>query len=248
MNNKKTVISLIISVILLIAMIGNVNAASSTFSFTVSPTQITAKPGDTILVNLGVADIDQESDGINAIQGKMTYDEELFENVDIVKIDGSDWKITLNKEEGNALKGTFIMDTMSNTKESGAVAVLKARIKSDATVTTGTIKFQDVFSSYGLTETAKSNKTITVNVEPEEDNEPEVPGDDNNNPANPDNPGATTQKPDTENKKPATQTPNKNTSKAPSLPKAGLSSWIVVGIVVAMIGAVIGYIRYKKIY
>lgn len=240
MKNKKILISLTIAILILIAMIGNVNAASYTFSFTANPTQVTAKLGQTITVNLGIADIDQETDGINAIQGDVSYDKDLFESVKIVSA-GNNWAVSLNNEENNNLKGRFVISNMNSVKEAGTVAVLEARIKSDATVTTGTINLKDVFSSYGTTETAKTNKTITVNIKAEENNnDPIVPEEDK--------PGSTEQKPTTTtNNTPATNT-KKTNSTVTKLPKAGLSSWVVIGIVVTIIGAVIGYIRYKKIY
>lgn len=245
MRNKKIVVSLIISILLIIAMIGNVNAANYTFTFTANPTQVTAKLGQTITVNLGIADIDQETDGINAIQGDVSYDKDLFESVEIVSA-GNNWAVSLNNEENNSLKGRFVISNMNSIKEAGTVAVLKATIKADATVTTGTINLKDVFSSYGTTETAKTNKTITVNIKAEENNNPTVP-DNNGGTTEPDN-NPTEQKPSTtKNNTPATNT-NKTNSKVSKLPKAGLSSWVVVGIVVAVVGAVIGFIRYKKIY
>lgn len=242
MKNRKILISLIISIIMLVTVIGHVNAASYSFTFTANPTQISAKLGDTITVNLGIADIDQDSDGINAIQGDMSYDEELFESVEIVSA-GNNWTVSLNDEENNDLKGRFVISNMNSIKDTGAVAILKAKIKSDATVSTGEINLENVFSSYGITETAKSNKTVTVNIEKEQNNNEDSIVPDNNS-------GSTTQNKPVESQGTTTQTSNKNstTSNVSSLPKAGLSSWIVVGILISVIGAIIVYIRYKKIY
>ena len=39
-----------------------------------------------------------------------------------------------------------------------------------------------------------------------------------------------------------------NVSKSSSLPKTGLNSWLGIVAIIAMIGAIIGYIKYKKIY
>lgn len=237
MENKKILISVIIAIIILVAMIGSVNAASYTFSFTANPTQVTAKLGDTVTVNLGIADIEQNSDGINAIQGDMSYDKELFESVEIVSA-GNNWNVTLNNEENNSLKGRFVINNMNSVKEAGTVAVLKAKIKSDATVTSGTINLKNIFSSYGTTETAKTNKTITVNIEESV-----------NNPTESEKDNSTEQKPTTTtNNTQTTTNANKNNTSVTKLPKAGLNSWIIVGIIVAMIGSVIGYIRYKKLY
>lgn len=237
MRNKKIVVSLIISILLIIAMIGNVNAANYTFTFTANPTQVTAKLGQTITVNLGIADIDQETDGINAIQGDVSYDKDLFESVEIVSA-GNNWTVSLNQEENNSLKGRFVISNMNSVKTTGVVAQLKAKIKSDATISTGTINLKDVYSSYGTTETAKTSKTITVNIEKDDQNSNSIVTNNNNTLIT--NNGTTNNT--------TTQTSNKNISNSTSLPKAGLGSEIIVGIVVAIIGAIIGYIRYKKTY
>ena len=135
---------------------------------------------------------------------------------------------------------------MSGVKEAGTVSVLRAIIKSDATVTTGKINLKNVCSSYGTTETEKVNKTITVNIEAQEPEKSEniTPPEDNNNSDN----GSTEQKqPEKENKPVApAQTTNKNNPTTTKLPKAGLSSGVAVAIIVVIIGIIIGYIKYKK--
>lgn len=250
MTNKKIVISLIIAIIISITMIGNVNAASNSFTFTVEKSQVTAKLGDTITVDLGIADIDQETNGIHAIQGDLSYNEDLFESVEIVSA-GNNWTVSLNKEENNSLKGRFIINNMNSVKDPSVVAVLKAKIKNDATVTTGEITLKDVFSSYGTTETAKTTKTITVNIEKEqnEEKDPVIP--DNNNTSGPQNETVKNETVKNETIKDTdTQKTNKTqtTSNATNLPKAGLSYWIIIAIVVSVIGAIAGYIKYKKTY
>ena len=120
---------------------------------------------------------------------------------------------------------------MSNQKNTQVVAKLKAKIKSGVTASTATIDLKNVFSSYGTTETAKTNKTVTVNIQTSSQS--------NTNGNNSGSKNSTlTQK----------SSNAQNTAKNTNLPKAGLSSWIGVGIVVAIICAIIEFIRYKKIY
>lgn len=118
------------------------------------------------------------------------------------------------------------------------VARLKVKIKSNVSASKGYIYIKDVFSSYGTTETAKTNKTITVNITSE--SIPTSTGTSNNNKG-----------PSTNNKNTGTQgqvqSKSETTAKNSSLPKAGLSPWLGIGIIIAMIGAVIVYIQYKKI-
>ena len=230
MKTNKIIGVIIISVIVLAYLIIPVNAADYPFTFTVDPESLSAKPGDTITVDLGMADIDQSGDGINAIQGDISYDENIFENVDIVSA-GSNWSASLNKSDNSNLKGRFVINNMNNQKSTQVVGQLKAKIKSGVTASTATIELKDVFSSYGNTDTSKSNKTITVKII--------TSSTQNSNNSNNNNSSNSV----------AQKTTNKeNISKASNLPKTGLNSWIGVAIVLAIIGVIVGYICYKKTY
>ena len=230
MKTNKIIGVIIISVIFLAYLIIPVNAADYPFTFTVDPESLSAKPGDTITVDLGMADIDQSGDGINAIQGDISYDENIFENVDIVSA-GSNWSASLNKSDNSNLKGRFVINNMNNQKSTQVVGQLKAKIKSGVTASTATIELKDIFSSYGNTDTSKSNKTITVKII--------TSSTQNSNNSNNNNSSNSV----------AQKTTNKeNISKASNLPKTGLNSWIGVAIVLAIIGVIVGYICYKKTY
>lgn len=92
---------------------------------------------------------------------------------------------------------------------------------------------KDVFSSYGTTDTAKTNKTVTVNITSTSNNNGSNSGSSTNN---------------KNNKVAQGSSKSDNVSKSSSLPKTGLNPWLAIGVIIAIIGAVIGYIRYKKIY
>lgn len=229
MKNKKIFVIVMITIIMLISTTPIVNAVNYSFTFTVNPEQINANLGDTITVDLGIADIDQSTDGINAIQGDLSYDDNLFESVQIVAT-GSNWSAKLNESSDSSLKGRFVLSNMNSVKSDGVVATLTAKIRSNAQVSTGTINLKNVFSSYGTTETAKTNKTITVNIT-SQPNSGSSNGSSTNTPANtPTN----------------TLTNNKNVATVGNLPKTGLTPWIGMGIVIAIIGAIVRYIKYKK--
>lgn len=233
MKNKKILVIIIIAIIMLISATSIVNAANYSFTFTVNPEQINANLGDTITVELGIADIDQSTDGINAIQGDLSYDDNLFESVQIVAT-GSNWSAKLNESSDSNLKGRFVINNMNSVKSSGVVATLTAKIKSNAQVTSGTIHLNNVFSSYGTTETDKTNKTITVNITSQQNS---GSGSSSN--------GSST--PTKTNSSPKTSNNNPNVATVSNLPKTGLTPWIGMGIVIAMIGAIVYYICYKKI-
>lgn len=229
MKNKKIFTIVLITIIMLISATSISNAVNYSFTFTVNPEQINANLGDTITVELGIADIDQSTDGINAIQGDLSYDDSLFESVQIVAT-GSNWSAKSNETSDSSLKGRFVLSNMNSVKNAGVVAKLTAKIKSNAQVSSGTIHLNNVFSSYGTTETSKTNKTITVNITSQQNS--------GNN-----NSGTTTTKSNSSSK---TSNNNANVATISNLPKTGLTSWISIGIVMAIIGAIIYYVCYKK--
>lgn len=229
MKSKKIAIAIImVMFIAFMTKMMEVEAADYTFNLTVNPLETNAKAGDTVTVDLGIADIDQSSDGINAIQGDLAYDDSVFESVEIVAT-GENWTAKLNQISDSDLKGRFVISNMNSVKNAGVIAQLKIRIKSNVSASKGYVYLKNIFSSYGTTDTPKTNKTITVNIASTSNG----------------NSGSLT-----DSKNTATQGSNKNEniSKSSSLPKTGLNPWLGIGAIIAMIGAVIGYIRYKKIY
>lgn len=229
MKSKKIAIAIImIMFIAFMTKMMEVEAADYTFNLTVNPLETSAKAGDTVTVDLGIADIDQSSDGINAIQGDLAYDDSVFESVEIVAT-GENWTAKLNQISDSDLKGRFVISNMNSVKNAGVIAQLKIRIKSNVSASKGYVYLKNIFSSYGTTDTPKTNKTITVNIASTSNG----------------NSGSLT-----DSKNTATQGSNKNEniSKSSSLPKTGLNPWLGIVIIIAIIGTVIGYIRYKKIY
>lgn len=80
-----------------------------------NPQESTAKPGDMVTVDLGIADIDQSSDGINAIQGDIAYDDSIFESVEI-ETTGENWTVKFNQSSDSELKGRFVISNMNSVK------------------------------------------------------------------------------------------------------------------------------------
>lgn len=116
MKSKRITITIImVMLIAFITKMAIVEAANYPFTFTVNPQETSAKAGDTVTVDLGIADIDQSSDGINAIQGDISYDDSVFESVEIVAT-GENWTATFNQLSDSELKGRFVINNMNSVK------------------------------------------------------------------------------------------------------------------------------------
>lgn len=114
-TKKVTIFTMIIMFMAFIMNMSIVEAANYPFTFTVNPQETSAKAGDTVSIDLGIADIDQSSDGINAIQGDIAYDDSVFESVEIVAT-GENWTAKLNGLNDSDLKGRFVISNMNSVK------------------------------------------------------------------------------------------------------------------------------------
>ena len=199
---------------------------------------------------LGIDDIDQSTDGISAIEGMLKFNSDLIESVDINT--SNNWSVDINKNEGDSLKGKFVIARLGAVKESQVIARLHAKIRENATVKTGTITLQDVFSSYKDGATDKTTKTITINIAEEGGKKEEDPiitpdkPDTPSTPASQDKSSTPTTPAQTSSK--STGRTSTTTSKATTLPKAGIiASGIGMAILAAIIVAIIELVKYKKI-
>lgn len=218
-KNLKIAITLIMTTVLTCIMTIS-RAETYPFTFTVNPIETTAEVGDTITIDLGIADIDQNTDGINAIQGDLSYDETIFENVEIITTKAN-WSVTFNQLSDSNLKGRFVISNMNSVKDTQVIAQLKATVKSNVQASTGSIYLKNVFSSYGAAETAKTDKTLTVKITKTTSNTTQsniVNGVVNQNIVN----------------------------SSTSLPQTGVNNWIVIAILGVSLVGVIGYVKYKR--
>lgn len=254
MNSRKLLVSIVLVLITtLCMMVLPTYAAEYGITFTVNPETTTAKLGDTVSIDIGVADIDQTTRGISAVSGKIIYDEDLFESVDIIQTE-TQWMVGYNNLTEDEWKGKFILAKLGSVKEDQVVAKLRATIKKDATVKSGTITLKDITSTYdGNIETEKITKTITVNIGQSGSQEDgnvidNTSKDDKSSNTSKNTSGGTSSS--TKNNTSSTNPSKTNTStssKASSLPKAGISSWIAIFVIAAIVVAIIEFVKYRKI-
>ena len=127
MQSKRIAITIIMAMfIVFMIKINIVEAANYPFTFTVNPQEISAKAGDTITIDLGIADIEQNSDGINAIQGDIAYDDSVFESVEIVAT-AENWTVTFNQLSNSELKGRFVINNMNSVKNTRCSSTVKGQ-------------------------------------------------------------------------------------------------------------------------
>ena len=118
---------------------------------------------NTFNTTLQVLDLEKNSEGINAISGKIIYDENVFENVSLSGI--NNWSVIYNDEEGNENRGKFVLITTSgNITETTDVAKILFKLKPDINNAKTQIKIEQIESSYQSKKIQTSDKEINIEI------------------------------------------------------------------------------------
>ena len=218
---RKTEKILTILMLAIIILGVNVYAATNTFKASVTPGTATLKPGEEITVSVDVSDINMGENGINALEGTIKYDSNIFESVTSSNVQSfNNWSTTYN-DETSSLNGKFLaVNLTAGVKENMKILSVKFKVKSDIKETTTTqIDFKDLTSNDGedLVNVGTKSVKITVNVEKQQ--EPETPV-----------------KPITP---PTTEAPG-------TLPQTGESIVITLAIIAIVLAGISIAVRYKK--
>ena len=100
-----------------------------------------------IEITLKLSDLEDYTNGINVVSGKLKYDSDVFDNVSFTGM--NNWTCAYNNEKGNDNEGKFIlMTTAGNVKADTEVAKIKLELKSDINNIKTKIKIQEIETSY----------------------------------------------------------------------------------------------------
>ena len=164
---KKFLVNLLLVIMLGVMLASTVNAATNSFKAELSASSTSLKPGDEITLTLKVSDINMGDDGINAVEGTIKYDTNVFEAITQSSITSeSGWSTTYNGETSNSLNGKFLAVNLSaGTKEDTTILTVKFKVKQDVAKTTETqINFVDVTSNDGVDLVNVGTKSVKLKV------------------------------------------------------------------------------------
>ena len=164
---KKILVNLLLVIMLGVMLASTVNAATNSFKAELSASSTSLKPGDEITLTLKVSDIKMGDDGINAVEGTIKYDTNVFEAITQSSITSeSGWSTTYNGETSNSLNGKFLAVNLSaGTKEDTTILTVKFKVKQDVAKTTETqINFVDVTSNDGVDLVNVGTKSVKLKV------------------------------------------------------------------------------------
>lgn len=167
MKKQIRILMLAVMLILTSALTLTVNAADATVTLNSDKTQVQA--GDTFIVTMNVAC----EEGINGLQGNVSYDTTKLELVGIAVADTTKW---FNLGENSSLA---IIHNSSDTETSADIVKVTLKVKDSAEVGTATITISDiVVDSDAASNSMKQvgTKDIQVSIVEEPANPGEKPG------------------------------------------------------------------------
>ena len=257
---KRIKLAVMITIILVIfAMITPKSyAADESFELQLEASSTTLHPGDSFSVNIMIDNMNITSgdQGIGAYQAKIIYDANALELVGVTAATG--WEAFEN--EGNMVVNTSSGEVVT---ERTHTATINFKVLDNVSLGDTTISLESIQGSSGTTTIDGTGIAEVVSIEEETTNPPiddNNPSDDNNNPpADDNNPSDNNNPSDDDNTPPADNnggTTNTNqigtsdsaqsTTSNKVLPYAGIRNILMIAIGVAIIVAVVFYIKYKR--
>lgn len=158
--NKKRMILLII--ILTIVGFYTITKASS-FIFTSKAQKEIVNPGDEVIINLQISDIDAGNEGINVIETSLEYDKSIFESIEFEK--QNNWNIEYNDIKNHDKYGKLLFIKMtSGVKETEQIGKIKLKLRQDLGEMETEIKLKQVTSNDGKELIPEGDKIIKIRI------------------------------------------------------------------------------------
>lgn len=153
-----------ITVVFFLFIIFLTSVKASSYDVLVTPDNIKAKAGDIVEIEIYLNSIDMGQNGVNTLEGYISYDEEVIENIEIVNTNG--WKMTCNTEKNNGLYGKFLSikeDTGVNKEEK--IATIKLKIKDKVSKQKSKIEIKEITSNDGESLVNIGNREVNIEFE-----------------------------------------------------------------------------------
>lgn len=237
---------LLITIILnLIGLTGTVNAADNSFKANLAANKTELKAGEEVTVTLGVSDINMGENGINTIEGKITYDKDIFETITSNSITNlNNWSVTYN-DTTNEKQGKFLAVNLSNgVKEGTQIFSVKFKVKENITEEKETkISFEDITSNDGTNLVNAGTKTVTLKINKSTNQNNTNNNSNENKTANSENTNAKSDKKGSSSTKITNNAGDKTTATS-KLPKTGKP--VVIGLVAILLITIVAlYIKNR---
>ena len=161
------------------------------FDFVADPDYSRVKAGETVTIMLSLENLRMGENGLNNVVGYLTYDESVFEELNIEGV--GNWNFERNENKNHEMFGKFVIYTMQEgVTEKQNIVKITAKLKADLQPQTTEINFTKLKTSDGEVSVSEQDKTVVIEIyeesvkpepkpqprpepKPEEPVKPEVP-------------------------------------------------------------------------
>lgn len=162
-GGKKLTKQRMILIIITILVVLGIQLDSLAFDLQTNIKQQSLQEGE-IKIFLKISDLQDYSDGINVVSGKLVYDTNLFECVSFTGM--NNWSCAYNNEEENESQGKFMLiTTAGNVTEEKEVAQIELRLKTKVAQQEAKVKFEEIQTSYHAEKIETEDKVFNLKVE-----------------------------------------------------------------------------------
>lgn len=243
MKLKKCIILLLIMIIISSINYTVKSASGDSYKVKMNADKTTLKSGDIVTISLKLDNIKIESGekGLGSYEGSIQYDKDIFE--DLKMTGNSDWE-TPFQNEGRFTATRTDGKCVSETQE---IAKITLKVKSNAKEGNTEIQIKNFSASNAVENISTTDTSLTVKIEKE--NNDDV-GNTNNtgNTTNDNNVNTNNQNKIGNSTSNQIKNINSNTNAKGTLPKTGISTTLVIFILIGAISGIYAYIRYKNTY
>lgn len=154
-------ITVCIMLILIISMAINVKASS--FTFTAKAQKEIVNPGDEVIIDMNISNINAGSEGINVIETSLEYDKSIFESMEFEK--KNDWKVEYNDISGHSKQGKVLFVKMvSGVKQDEEIGKIKLKLKQNLGEMETEIKLKKITSNDGKESIHEGDRIIKIKI------------------------------------------------------------------------------------
>lgn len=116
-----------------------------------------------VKISLKLTDLQDYTNGINAVSGKIIYDTNVFESVSFTGM--NNWSCAYNNEEGNESQGKFMLiTTAGNVTKEKEVAQIELKLKPGIPLQETKIKIEEIQTSYHAEKVKAEDKEINLKI------------------------------------------------------------------------------------
>lgn len=158
-KSKKITICMILT--LMISMVAIVKASS--FTFTAKAQKEIVNPGDEVIIDLNISNINAGSEGINVIETSLEYDNSIFESMEFEK--QNDWKVEYNDISGHNKQGKILFVKMvSGVKQDEEIGKIKLKLKQNLGEMETEIRLENITSNDGKELIHEGDRIIKIKI------------------------------------------------------------------------------------